>query len=279
MWVLLGLAFEACWFPLSARAGITTNVSVVNFTYNPDAVTIHAGDTVNWIWNSTPHSSTSDAGDALVWDSGTAVPLNGNFPVTFPSAGSFPYHCTLHVTTFNMRGSVTVLAAVDVPPTVTVTNPPNGAVLSAPATIILAAKASDSDGSVTNVQFFQGASSLGNVSSSPYSVTVNNLSAGDYAFSAAATDNGGLRATNAIAVHVVTPVPIVLSAAQRLSATAFQFNYSANPGLSYVVLRAGALPGLTPISTNAAAANPVTFLDNNATGTMSFYEVHLVPNP
>ncbi len=102
--------------------------------------------------------------------------------------------------------------------------------------------------------------------SSPYSVVVNNLGAGDYTFSAVATDNGGLRATNAIVVHVVTPVPIVLSALQRPSPTSFQFNYSANVGLRYVVQRSGALPSFTPISTNTAASNPVTFLDNGADG-------------
>ena len=138
-----------------------------------------------------------------------------SFSVPFANAGTYPYHCTLHVVTHNMRGSVTVQAA-DVPPMVTVTNPPNGAILSAPATIALAAAASDSDGSVTNVQFFQGTASLANVTSSPYSVVVNNLEAGDYTFSAVATDNGGLSATNAIVVHVVTPVAIVLSAPQRV---------------------------------------------------------------
>src|SRR6266571_3387217 len=81
--------------------------------------------------------------------------------------------------------------------------PPNGAVFSAPATFALKASATDSDGTVTNVQFLQGASSLGNVTSSPYSIAVNNLTAGDYTFSAVATDNGGLKATNVVSVHVV----------------------------------------------------------------------------
>jgi plastocyanin len=276
---LCALAGWAFVCPLPALAAVT-NVFIASFNYTPPAVTINANDTVQWTWNASPHSTTSDAGDAVLWDSGTLLPTGSTFPLTFPSAGTFPYHCTLHVgAPFFMKGSVTVLAVANVPPTVTVTNPPNGSVLSAPATIALAATASDSDGSVTNVQFFQGTASLANVTSSPYSVVVNNLAAGDNTFSAVATDNGGLRATNAIVVHVVTPVPVVLSAVQRPSPTSFQFSYSANVGLQYIVQRSGALPSFTPIGTNTAASNPVTFLDNGATGAVNFYRVHLVPNP
>jgi hypothetical protein len=54
--------------------------------------------------------------------------------------------------------------------------------------------------------FFQGTASLGSVTSTPYSQTITNLGAGDYLFSAVATDAGGLTATNAISVHVVTLV-------------------------------------------------------------------------
>jgi hypothetical protein len=178
-----------------------------------------------------------------------------------------------------MKGSVTVLGGANVPPTVAVTNPPNGAVLSAPATIALAATAADSDGSVANVQFFQGSTPLATVTSSPYSVAVNNLGVGNYTFSAVTADNGGLTATNSITVHVVTPVPVVLSALQRPSPTSFQFSYSANVGLRYVVQRSGNLTGFTPISTNTAASNPVTFLDNGATGPVNYYRVGRLPNP
>jgi hypothetical protein len=152
-------------------------------------------------------------------------------------------------------------------------------VLSAPATITLAATASDPCGSVTNVQFLQGTTSLGNVTSSPYSVVVNSLGAGDYTFSAVATDNGGLSATNAIVVHVVTPVPVVLSGLQRPSPTSFQFSYSANVGLRYVVQRSSDLANFFTLVTNTATSNPMTFLDSVATGPVNFYRVGRLPNP
>jgi len=52
----------------------------------------------------------------------------------------------------------------------------------------------------------------------------------------------------------------------RLSVSVFQFSYSANPGLSYVVLRSGALSTLSPISTNKAGSSLENFLDNGVTG-------------
>src|SRR5207245_5211560 len=131
-----------------------------------------------------------------------------------------------------MTGTITVQAA-DVPPTVMISNPTNGSVFAAPATLTLAATASDTVGSVTNVQFFQGATSLGNVANSPYSVTVRDLAVGNYTLSAVAADNAGAKVTNSIMIRVISPAPTTLSAAQRLSSTSFQFSYSATVGLSY----------------------------------------------
>ena len=51
----------------------------------------------------------------------------------------------------------------------TITNPPDNSVFGNTDSVTIGASASDTDGSVTNVQFFDGAVSLGNVSTSPYS--------------------------------------------------------------------------------------------------------------
>jgi len=278
---LCGLAGWALACPLSGQAATTTNVDVSNtlnaLAFFPPTVTISVNDQVTWNWKGTGSHSTTDTG---VWDSSPIAPAPHSFSFSFANGGTFPYHCANPFHTSVMTGSVIVLAVANTPPTVTITNPPDGTVLSEPATIALAARASDPDGgSVTNVQFFQGTASLANVVSSPYSVAVNNLGAGDYTFSAVATDNGGLTATNGITVHVVTPVPVVLSAMQRPSPTSFQFSYSANVGLRYVVLRSGDLTSFSPISTNTAASNPVTFLDNGAAGAENFYRVGRLPNP
>lgn len=271
-WVLAGLA--ACAFASSrpVLASNITNVSIGDFFFSPAAVTINVNDQVRWTWiGSVGHTTTSNSG---LWDSG--VRGNGaTFINTFSTAGSFPYHCTVHPF---MMGTITVQAA-NVPPTIAITNPPNGSVLASPATFTIGASASDTDGSVTNVLFLQGTTSLGNVQNSPYLVAVHNLTAGDYTFSAVASDDGGATATNAITIHVVTPTPITLSQAQRLSPAAFQFSYSASIGLRYVVQRSEDLTHWTALNTNTATSSLERFLDQDATGNPGFYRVGLLPNP
>lgn len=76
-------------------------------------------------------------------------------------------------------------------PSLAITNPADGDGLIAPATFTLQATAADTDGSVTQVQFFRGTTSLGVVTNAPYNVEVRNLGSGSYTFAAVATDNLG----------------------------------------------------------------------------------------
>jgi len=261
-----------------------TNLSgFASDVFVPPSTNINVNDSVIWVWEHIDHSTTSGTNGfpSGLWDSGVySNSLPHAFTNTFTSAGQFRYYCQTHVA-FNMTGLVSV-AAVELPPTISITNPPNNATLSAPASFTLAATASDPDGgTVTNVQFFQGATSLGNVATSPYSVPVSNLAAADYAFSAVASDNAGLTGTNAVTIHVVTAVPIVLSAPHFLSPADFQFNYTANAGLSYIIQRASDLKlgNWTTLSTNVAGGSPVLFDDTTASGNPGFYRVGLLPNP
>ncbi len=76
-------------------------------------------------------------------------------------------------------------------PSLAITNPADGSGLIAPATFALQATASDSDGIVTQVQFFRGTTSIGVVTNAPFSRQIRNLDAGSYTFAAVATDNRG----------------------------------------------------------------------------------------
>src|SRR6266568_828444 len=97
----------------------------------------------------------------------------------------------------------------DVPPTVTLTSPANGASFFAPATVNLAATAGDSDGTVTRVDFFRGNTLIGTSTAAPYTFTWTNVAAGSYTLTAKATDNGGATATSA-------PVSITVNSATAL---------------------------------------------------------------
>lgn len=82
------------------------------------------------------------------------------------------------------------------PPSVSITSPSNGAAFTAGANITINANASDSDGSISKVEFYQGSTKLGEDATSPYSYTWNSVAAGTYSLTARATDNGGATTTS-----------------------------------------------------------------------------------
>jgi hypothetical protein len=82
-------------------------------------------------------------------------------------------------------------------PAVTLTQPADGATFSAPATVNLSATASDTDGTVTKIEFFNGTTKLGEDTTAPYSFTWSSVPAGNYTLTARATDDVGGTATSA----------------------------------------------------------------------------------
>jgi hypothetical protein len=88
-------------------------------------------------------------------------------------------------------------------PSVALTQPASGATFTAPATVDLAATASDSDGTVAKVEFFNGAAKLGEDTSAPYNFTWSNVPSGNYSITARATDNlGGITTSASAAITV-----------------------------------------------------------------------------
>lgn len=76
-------------------------------------------------------------------------------------------------------------------PAVALGTPESNTGFVAPASITLSATASDTDGSIAKVEFFNGTTKLGEVTSPPYRLTVHNVGVGSHAMSAMATDNAG----------------------------------------------------------------------------------------
>ena len=93
----------------------------------------------------------------------------------------------------------------NLPPTVTLTSPANGTSVSAPATVVLSANASDSNGTVARVDFYAGSTLIGSDTTSPYSVTWSNVVAGSYTLTAVAVDNLGASTTSSpVSLNVTT---------------------------------------------------------------------------
>ncbi|MFN6946841.1 MAG: DUF6055 domain-containing protein, partial [Cytophagaceae bacterium] len=124
----------------------------------------------------------------------------GNYVATYTNAGG----CT-STNTF----VVTVNAPANVPPTVSLTAPANNASFTAPASITISANAADSDGTITNVQFYNGTTLLHTDATAPYSFTWNNVAAGTYTITARATDNSGATTTSTARTIVVNNPALV----------------------------------------------------------------------
>ena len=88
------------------------------------------------------------------------------------------------------------------PPVVNISSPTKSTSFISPATITIDAVASDPDGTVSKVEFYQGTIKLGERTSAPYSYTWKEVPEGTYSITAAATDNQNLRTVSG-AVSVV----------------------------------------------------------------------------
>jgi plastocyanin len=86
--------------PSTAAAGPT--VSIDNFTFSPQVLTVSPGTTVTWVnHDDVPHTATSTT---KVFRS-KALDTDDRFSFTFTAPGSFSYFCAVHP---HMTGTVIV---------------------------------------------------------------------------------------------------------------------------------------------------------------------------
>ncbi len=139
----------------------------------------------------------------------TKIGEDSSAPYSFnwQNVGAGEYH--ISAVAVDNEGEMTGSAAVHLivnasnqPPTVSVTAPANDAEFQSPANITITADAADSDGTISRVDFYRGATKIGEDSSAPYSFNWQNVSAGEYHLSAVAIDDGG-EMTGSVAVHIV----------------------------------------------------------------------------
>ena len=90
--------------------------------------------------------------------------------------------------------------AINSPPIISITSPSDGQTFSSGSSITIDAVASDSDGTVVLVEFYNGTTKLGEIEDSPYSYTCDNVAVGTHALIVKAIDNDG--AVTAAGVNV-----------------------------------------------------------------------------
>lgn len=81
-------------------------------------------------------------------------------------------------------------------PSVSITSPSNNQSFNAGANITVNATASDNDGQISKVEFFNGNNKLGEDTTAPYNYTISNAATGNYNVTARATDNDNATTTS-----------------------------------------------------------------------------------
>jgi|GEM_PF-4998799 len=199
----------------------------------------NAGSTVNFFING---STLSDASTV------SFTPPDG-IGVSITSSLSGQIKTTVTISSTAKNGTRTVTATTpggpsngiafrvgnvgNLPPTVSITQPSPGAIFTAPATITISATATDSDGTVSQVDFYQGTTLVGSDASAPYSIIWANVAAGSYSLTAKATDNAGATTTSnprIITVGSVNQPPVANAGGPYAGnvGTAIQFDGSAS---------------------------------------------------
>ena len=90
-------------------------VTVNDFFFGPDTVTIHKGKTVKWVWSETntyPHDVHLKQGpknlkDRASYSTHTSAVTDATFKKTFERAGTYHYICTIHPTLMKLTLTVT----------------------------------------------------------------------------------------------------------------------------------------------------------------------------
>jgi hypothetical protein len=184
---------------------MTWEIAVPNGTYNVHAV---VGDATYTDVNSKLTAEGVLAIDGVTsagkaWLEGTVTVTVSDGRLTIGNqAGSYNKICFIEI--------VSSAVVVNQPPAVGINSPSNGATFTAPANITITADATDPDGTVAKVEFFDRATKLGEDTngSDGWSVIWPNVPAGTHTLTARASDNRSATSTSsAIVITVSTPAP------------------------------------------------------------------------
>jgi O-glycosyl hydrolase len=210
------------------NAGLWTDpISVIAFNH-PDSgqITITGANTdaSQQVLSATLSNLPPVAGfDLYYTDGATNLCHSATFPVTDGVlTATVPANCIFALVATNP-------AMLEV--SVLVTNPPDRAYYTAPATIPIQASATTTTGSVSQVSFYCGTTNLGDALSEPYSITWSNVQPGTYVLSGRATNSlghygispgVGVTVAGPIAQVAVTPANATLApySTQPFTATA-----------------------------------------------------------
>ncbi len=257
------LAFTALALALSTPASAATyNVSITEYQFTPQNLTVYVGDTVNWTNAGTMgHDVTFQAGFSSGSAGGLAV--GQSFVHTFTAVGVYKYHCDLHAPLGydppnGMIGRITVLDSAS-GPKVSITSAPSSPV--GPNTTITLSGAASDNTSIVAVRFTVDGGPAQNATAAPafdndtrlvdWTLSLNSsaLGPGNHTVEAYAWNgvDNSTAATAGFVVLAAAPPPPPLS-----------------PPATWTIQQGTNPPQFLPAFLEVASGDTVTFL-NNAT--------------
>lgn len=245
-------------------------------------VRTHANATVYWDFDNgfSPSTVAIAPGEKVTWVNfdiygfDVQISVTGYFPFTLPPFYS-AYAFFDTPGTYNMSSDYgdygTII--VDLPPSLTITNPVNNAVFSAPATFQLETSASDN---IAYMYFMidsgNGPEFLDYDYEAPFTYGFTNLAAGTYTITATGL-TGYNDIADSITITVTDVVPVIALGNARLTAAGFLFDASGlTVGKTHVIQDSVNCTTWNSIATNLASASSMTFTNATATG-VRFYRV------
>jgi O-glycosyl hydrolase len=175
--------------------------------------------------------------------------------------------------------TISILTAANKPPVVNITAPANNTTFVSPANVSISAAASDIDGTIAKVDFYNGTTLIGSVASAPYNFNWANVATGTYTITAKATDNQGAVSSSPAISIVVNSFPTATITAS--GATTFcaggNVTLSASTGSSYKWFNGSTLVGTASTYIASTSGTYTVQIPNMNTSAVTTVTVNTLP--
>ncbi|WP_103070073.1 Ig-like domain-containing protein [Aquimarina sediminis] len=208
-----GAHWEQAWSKIGDCGGTNPNVSpTVNITSPANNSTFQEGTAISIAANAADSDGTVAKVEFYNGPTKLGEDTTSPYEYVWQNAAVGNYVLTAKAT--DNLGASTTSSAVNIsvngvnndPPSVSITSPANNSSFDEGASISITASASDTDGTITMVEFFNNGAKIGQSASSPYSYTITNAAVGNYVLTAKATDNGSATSTSSAVSVSVTAI-------------------------------------------------------------------------